>query len=851
MKIRIVKQSPSRSLTQFRLLLFETVAFTVSLYGAPAISNVVSPSQIGKYQKFEISFDISNTVAQNLQLPYDPAPPNGIDFNYPMHKGISVDAQFTPDNWQTVYRQPAFFYYYYQDGGNKSSWDGHMHAWYYPTGQTGWKVRFSPNQVGTWQFKLSAADAGGSAMSGVYSFIVNASSKKGFVRVSPKDPRYFEFDDGTLFSSPGLQAGGDLADPPNNASVFTEFQKDHISLLRNWISGLYGAAWPQWLGGRNIYDGYLPRPGLLPFHDSVRNRDVMAMYITYPEGWYDACQFEFWEDSEAVKPNTTYKLSIEYWGENIAGPRVTGSSQYGLVGKISANSSPNCYEPGTGTVITTYGGNTSDWATIEGTWFSGNTNFLPKVYLGLENVTQGKAHVLSISMKEVLGNGQYGPEIMQEPLMEYELYFPDLFMYAMDKYVELAEQYDMYLKLVLMEKNDYIYYKLDDDGTFVINGEPDNLDGFYGLGRTMNKTRWLQRTWWRYLQARWGYSPNIHTWELTNEGDPFLTTHWQMTDELGKFMHCGAFGVSVGTGDSAPCTFQHPNRHLVTTSFWTGFPGYDPATGNGFWGNPKYPNVDYADVHAYITTSPAPDANRILMQWDAAYYHLWHSQTYGGWKFKFPIVRGEAGMTPYNTNTDDWGGLGLQNDTQGIWYHNFLWSSLDSGALYENYWYYDPHVLNKGVYDHRPEALPLFNFTTGIPLSNGSYQDSAPVVSNSNLRVVGQKDLTSGNAHLWIQNKNHTWKNVVDGVTITPISGTVRISGFAPGKSYTLEWWDTYKTIGQVSSTQSVTSASDGSLTISVQSLISDMGLKIIGSAGSGDPIAPAAPKNFQIQLGP
>ncbi|HMN29363.1 MAG TPA: hypothetical protein PKE45_14530, partial [Caldilineaceae bacterium] len=74
------------------------------------------------------------------------------------------------------------------------------------------------------------------------------------------------------------------------------------------------------------------------------------------------------------------------------------------------------------------------------------------------------------------------------------------------------------------------------------------------------------------MQARWGYSTHIHSWELTNEGDPFNANHYAATDELGKFMHCRVFGASVGAGDAAQCTFQHPNRHLVTTSFWTSFP---------------------------------------------------------------------------------------------------------------------------------------------------------------------------------------------------------------------------------------------------------------------------------------
>ena len=593
---------------------------------SPGITNVTAPAQVGKYEKFEITFDVTKTVAQNLQLPYDPAPPNGIDPNYEMHQGISVDAEFTPDNWQTIYRQPAFYYHYYQDGGLKLSWNGNMHEWYYPTGGTAWKVRFSPHQVGTWHFRLKVADRNGSSISGIYSFTVTPSGKKGFIRVSKKDPRYFEFDDGTLFLSPGLETEGHLDDPiKNNEPDFIEFQKNRITLLRTWISGLFGAAWPKWIGGRNLYDGYLPRPGLLPFHDSVRNRDVMTLYLTYPEDWFDACRFQFWDNPEAVKPNTRYTLAIKYWARDIAGPRITGNADYGLVGKISESWCENCYEPGTGTVVTTYGTNTSDGGTIEGTWYSGSNNFLPRIYIALENVTQGKANVLSISLREVLGNGQYGPELLRQPSMQYELYFPDSGAFAMDKYVELAEKYGMYLKLVLMDKNDHIYYKLDDDGTFVINGEQDNQDGFYGLGRTGNKTRWLQRAWWRYLQARWGYSPNIHSWELTNEGDPFLAKHWEMADELGKFMHCQVFGAAVGQGDGSACTLEHPDRHLVTTSFWHSFPGYSTQTDYGFWGNPEYPNVDYADVHAYLSTSPAPLADKLLMENDAAYYHLWHS----------------------------------------------------------------------------------------------------------------------------------------------------------------------------------------------------------------------------------
>jgi len=65
---------------------------------------------VGRYEKFELTFDITGTVATNPYFPYDPNPPNGV----PAGVGISVDALFSPDNWTTVITQPAFLYQDYQ-----------------------------------------------------------------------------------------------------------------------------------------------------------------------------------------------------------------------------------------------------------------------------------------------------------------------------------------------------------------------------------------------------------------------------------------------------------------------------------------------------------------------------------------------------------------------------------------------------------------------------------------------------------------------------------------------------------------------------------------------------------------
>ncbi len=161
--------------------------------GGPRITNISDNrgdppgDPIPQYSKFEITFDVENTLAGNFQLPYDPNPPAGIDpERYSKYNGISVDAQFTPDGWRTVYQQPAFFYQHFEEAV-KPNQNGTDREWFYPTDQFSWKVRFAPNQPGTWEYKLVARDAGGTTESKSHSLDVVPSTSKGLIRVSEAD----------------------------------------------------------------------------------------------------------------------------------------------------------------------------------------------------------------------------------------------------------------------------------------------------------------------------------------------------------------------------------------------------------------------------------------------------------------------------------------------------------------------------------------------------------------------------------------------------------------------------------------------------------------------------------------
>lgn len=769
---------------------------------------IMSPGiGVKQYAKFEIVFDLSGVRATRAQWPFDAAPPRGI----PAGEGISVHAEFVDPRGRR-FQQPAFYAErFLEDLRDKRDW--HL-----ATGEFSWHVRFTPTIPGVWKYRLIALDKGGSAESPEQTFTVEPSEGKGFIRVSERDSRYFEFDTGAPFHGLGFEIPSNLEDPAvNGAPLLRKLSESGVNLVRVWISDMYGSAWNGWVGGRGQYRGYLPVTGLTPFIERGTGRTTLAMKLDYEpggdQGWFEACRGQFTDDPPSVKPFASYRIRVRYAAAGIVGPRHRTVREHGLVAKLGGFYG-NCYEVGTSTRVTGHGGNTSGgWGTIEGTWNSGTNNFLPRMHLALENVLQGEAYVDSVSVREDLRDGSFGPEVMVKPSMEYQLYIPEEKAHALDEIVAQAERNGVYLKLVVMEKNDKIFLKMSDDGGWAAE---DNVDGFYGTGRTVNQTRWLQQAWWRYLQARWGYSSSIHSWELTNEGDPFLERHYQMTDEFGKFMHCRVFGVEIGTGDGQRCTLGHPNSHLVTTSFWHSVPD------RAFWANRAYPNVDYADVHAYVSTTYAPAAARQDMSADSAEYHLWHSRDLAGRKIGKPVMRGEAGLDVPGDQSESV--LGLDRDTQGVWLHNYLWASLDSGGLYEIYWW-TTHIWTN-VYDHRPAYRAVSRFLADVPLNAGGYVDWAGTVSNSALRVVGQKHADSGRMHLWVQNRHHTWKDSVDGKQPPALSGDIVVPGFRPNASYVLERWDTYAP-DAAPIEEPVVADPEGRLRLRVSELVTDFALKV------------------------
>ena len=59
-----------------------------------------------------------------------------------------------------------------------------------------------------------------------------------------------------------------------------------------------------------------------------------------------------------------------------------------------------------------------------------------------------------------------GPNIVAKPSMEHQKYFEQRFSYAFDQMLELARQNGVYLKIVVLEKDEDILNWLDANGNF-------------------------------------------------------------------------------------------------------------------------------------------------------------------------------------------------------------------------------------------------------------------------------------------------------------------------------------------------------------------------------------------------
>ena len=763
--------------------------------------------QIPQYAKLEIAFDITNSTASNPYFPYDSAPPPGVAGT----TGITVNALLLPPgatHWSQAKTLPCFYYQPVQQAGSGDE------ATLLPVGGAEWHCRFSPESAGTWKYKLHTTDAGGSSETAVYEFECIPANRKGFVRVSPTDYRFFEFSDGTPLAMPLVSLEQD--NPFNTlAGIRTNIQK-------LGESGIRFVRWFPTGEGANFFVG--------PFGDTLRIRwgfgdatlttsdvDTLAGKKFGFRPYYYSAQ------NIPVLAGSRYRLTFR---AQVAGQQVLRAQIGNLSGaSIDICSASSTYHQSHGgvchyrqdgwhdySVEVVNPSNTTLAVAVRGLYVSSDA---PSPY----NLPQpGSLSIHSIRFqRDESGNRSWGPNLLTHSDPDTYNYVDQRAAANLDEILGLSEQYGVYHKLPLFHKNDEVLNRFLPDGS--VGDWDESSRNFYSADG--QASRWYQRAYARYFIARWSYSPALHSLELANE------------NHLTQESYAAGFALADYVHNTSP-------RHiLMSNSFW----GYWVEV---FWADPQRGHLlDYSDKHWYAREGSAnPELVSAIWQDSAAYVRECRNrfQEYAaGFNYRKPIVRGEGGVwhSGFGQHPE------IAQEPQGIYYHKKLWAHLGLlGYTCDGEWYprlFVPYSQSQFPTDEA-DLFKMFaayqNLVRGEPFNNGHFWEIGSDLAGSstitltnlvgNLRAWGVRD--NNHALVWVDNAAHTWRNVVNGVAIPPASARLLIPGFQAGREYMVEWWDTYQSdpTQQVTARHKVTAQLDGSLAIIVTNLANDLALKIL-----------------------
>lgn len=563
-------------MNKWYLLAILSISCCSPVIGAPSISSVTAPDNAGIYNKFEVTFNIS-TEATHLYWPYDPTPsantvehPNAV----PAGVGVSVDGLFLKpgdSDWDNALVQPGFIYQDFQlDPANPSRTLQNGNPWIYPVGSPVWKLRFSPSSLGQWRYKIRVMDSSGSTTSPEYGFDCTQSNSHGFVHVSPNDARYFELSDGTFQE---FLAGNNLT--PANAKELG------INLTRYW--------WQSSNPSRALFGAGGQGGDLVWSHLTYDSANAPAGYLTCSTVPQNAAVYNSINAIVAVKPGSSYRFKAKVKLDALAGTGDCGLYLACMNGNVKSER-----------IIGTADWN---WVNLDVTVPANAYEIRP--WVGTQNTTSGTVYISDISLRENI-NGSYGPELLGRTELQPHVSYHQAIAWNIDKDLEEAKQLGIYIKVVTEEKGDSYFGRIQADGSW---GAFSN-DNVYGS--ETHACRVFQTYYWRYLIARYGYSANIHSFELFNEADPFSSMHWDIVQAFGNF---------VKSND--------PNKHMVSTSNWHSFPPLN-------W--KQCTAADYADLHMYMGWDVPSNGNRVFPGWDGPWFApTWIDLTMSSPVYKYEI----------------------------------------------------------------------------------------------------------------------------------------------------------------------------------------------------------------------
>lgn len=206
-----------------------------------------------------------------------------------------------------------------------------------PQGGPYWCVRYTPCKPGTYRYTLKVKDTYGEAMYGPEEFIVTPSQRPGFIRVSKRDPRFLEFDNGRVF----FPIGHNIRSPydsrmdklfpwrqrwPKGINAYVRYFQDMHKYGENFTE-VWMAAWSLALEWTDIYPGY---HGLGQFNlmnawqldrliECASTNGIYINLVIHNHGKFSTYVDEEWDDNPFNIKNGGYlKIPDEFFTDSRA-----------------------------------------------------------------------------------------------------------------------------------------------------------------------------------------------------------------------------------------------------------------------------------------------------------------------------------------------------------------------------------------------------------------------------------------------------------------------------------------------------------------------------------------------------
>lgn len=428
------------------------------------IEIAAATNAVGQYEKLDLIIH----VGTQYENPFDP---NQAD--------VTVLLK-TPNGKHLVL--PAFFCQDYER--KKLNQSRERANWCYPVGRGDWKARFAPAETGSYLVTAQLKDRTGVIQSQSIRFDCVPSSRKGFVRVSQKDPRFFELSDGTDLFTIGQNIAfigeGQYVNLTKAEEIFGKLHANGANFLRIWTCCQDWAmaieakksAWDRsW--GRNAPIVTIPDNG----NGSANSKSVkiegnggtsIAMSPSHPI---------------ALRPKTRYVLSGRFMADGPSALRVSiGQNTWEFPCNASAKKTSQKFK--------------KDFVTTDKERWLGRT--------ALSLVGGGTICLEELSLRE----SPDGPELLWEADVNRPVrgVYNQVDCFMLDQLVEAAEHNGIYLMLCVLTRDLYMKDLSNDKSAEYEQAIRD------------------AKKFMRYAVARWGYSTSVAVWEYFNEINPGLPT---------------------------------------------------------------------------------------------------------------------------------------------------------------------------------------------------------------------------------------------------------------------------------------------------------------------------------------